>query len=144
MRWPSTDHRLAWLQSNPKTRYSPSGVIAIDNTLVDHSGKLIEDVGWLWDHAHPSTSSGAPRHRSRLPDLQLRLSVGQPLSNRVATIPEKFSRPAVIRKLPPHDDVPSDVRNFFCNHRFLASQNFNCGGKRLHSCCIFMSGKKIA
>ena len=31
--------------------YNPHGVIAIDNTLVDHSGKLIEDVGWLWDHA---------------------------------------------------------------------------------------------
>ena len=41
------DRRLAWLQDNPKTRYSPRGVIAIDNTLVDHSGKLIEDVGWL-------------------------------------------------------------------------------------------------
>jgi hypothetical protein len=27
------------------------GVIAIDNTLVDHEGKLIEDVGWFWDHA---------------------------------------------------------------------------------------------
>jgi hypothetical protein len=26
-------------------------VIAIDNTLVDHEGKLIEDVGWFWDHA---------------------------------------------------------------------------------------------
>lgn len=27
------DRRLAWLQDNPKTRYSPGGVIAIDNTL---------------------------------------------------------------------------------------------------------------
>ena len=49
------DRRLDWLQDNLKTRYSPHGVIAIDNTLVDHNGKLIEDVGWLWDHAHPST-----------------------------------------------------------------------------------------
>src|SRR5438132_5984157 len=24
----------------------------IDNTLVDHAGKLIEDVGWFWDHAN--------------------------------------------------------------------------------------------
>jgi hypothetical protein len=46
------DRRLAWLQSDPKTRYSPRGVIAIDNTLVDHAGKLIEDVGWFWDHAN--------------------------------------------------------------------------------------------
>lgn len=43
--------RLAWLQHDPRTRYSGRGVIAIDNTLVDHEGKLIEDVGWFWDHA---------------------------------------------------------------------------------------------
>src|SRR5215471_18564637 len=46
------DRRLEWLQGDPKTRYSPRGVIAIDNTLVDHAGKLIEDVGWFWDHAN--------------------------------------------------------------------------------------------
>jgi DDE superfamily endonuclease len=43
--------RLAWLQEAPQTRYAPSRVIPIDNTLVDHSGKLIEDVGYFWDHA---------------------------------------------------------------------------------------------
>src|SRR5262252_8270234 len=46
------DRRLEWLQGDPKTRYSPRGVIAIDNTLVDHAGKLIADVGWFWDHAN--------------------------------------------------------------------------------------------
>jgi len=46
------DRRLVWLQGDPKTRYSPRGVIAIDNTLVDHAGKLIEDLGWFWDHAN--------------------------------------------------------------------------------------------
>lgn len=46
------DRRLAWLQQAPQTRYSARGVIAIDNTLVDHTGKLIEDVGWFWDHAN--------------------------------------------------------------------------------------------
>ena len=45
------DRRLAWLQQAPQTRYSVRGVIALDNTLVDHAGKLIEDVGWFWDHA---------------------------------------------------------------------------------------------
>lgn len=45
------DKRLAWLQQAPQTRYSVRGVIAIDNTLVTHEGKLIEDVGWFWDHA---------------------------------------------------------------------------------------------
>jgi hypothetical protein len=43
--------RLAWLQEEPSTRYSAQGVIPIDNTLVDHVGQLIEDVGWFWDHA---------------------------------------------------------------------------------------------
>jgi hypothetical protein len=45
------EQRLAWLQHDPQTRYAPSGVIPIDNTLVDHAGKLIEDVGYYWDHA---------------------------------------------------------------------------------------------
>jgi hypothetical protein len=39
------------LQHDPSTRYSAQGVIAIDDTLIDHEGKLIEDVGWFWDHA---------------------------------------------------------------------------------------------
>jgi hypothetical protein len=43
--------RLEWLQSDPTTRYRQDGVIAIDNTLIDHTGKLIDDVGWFWDHA---------------------------------------------------------------------------------------------
>jgi hypothetical protein len=43
--------RLEWLQQDPQTRYSADGVIPIDNTLVDHDGKLIEDVGYFWDHA---------------------------------------------------------------------------------------------
>ncbi len=45
------EHRLAWLQSDPSTRYSARGVIAVDNTLIAHSGRLIEDAGWFWDHA---------------------------------------------------------------------------------------------
>ena len=60
--WDAVDwrgRRPAWLQSNPKTRYSPSGVIAIDNTLVDQSGELIEDVGWLWELAHRRRGIGA-------------------------------------------------------------------------------------
>jgi SRSO17 transposase len=45
------DRRLAWLQQAPQTRDSVRGVIAIDNTLVEHEGKLMEAVGWFWDHA---------------------------------------------------------------------------------------------
>ena len=36
------DRRFTWLQQAPQTRYSARGVIAIDNTLVIHAGKLIE------------------------------------------------------------------------------------------------------
>jgi hypothetical protein len=43
--------RLDFLQEEPSTRYSAQGVIPIDNTLIDHAGQLIEDVGWFWDHA---------------------------------------------------------------------------------------------
>lgn len=43
--------RLTWLQEETSTAYSKDGVLPLDNTLVDHSGKLIEDVGWFWDHA---------------------------------------------------------------------------------------------
>jgi hypothetical protein len=45
------ERRRAWRQQAPQTRYSVRGVIAIENTLVDHAGKLIEAVGWFWDHA---------------------------------------------------------------------------------------------
>lgn len=43
--------RLVWLQADPTTRYAAQGVIALDNTLVNHAGELIADVGWFWDHA---------------------------------------------------------------------------------------------
>jgi hypothetical protein len=43
--------RLDWLQKDPATRYHAQGVIPIDNVLIDHEGKLIEDVGYFWDHA---------------------------------------------------------------------------------------------
>jgi len=45
------ERRLAWLQQSPDTRYSNQGVIAIDDVLIDHDGKFIEDAGWFWDHA---------------------------------------------------------------------------------------------
>lgn len=45
------ERRLSLLQKDSSTRYSAQGVIAVDNVLIDHEGKLIEDVGWFWDHA---------------------------------------------------------------------------------------------
>lgn len=43
--------RLEWLQHDPSTRYRHDGVIPIDNPLIDHDGKLLDDVGYFWDHA---------------------------------------------------------------------------------------------
>ena len=48
--------RLEWLQKSSDTRYSKHGVIPIDNVLIDHTGKYIEDVGYFWDH-------GEKRHK---------------------------------------------------------------------------------
>ena len=45
------ERRLDILQQEVSTRYSAHGVIPIDNVLIEHDGKLIEDVGWFWDHA---------------------------------------------------------------------------------------------
>jgi hypothetical protein len=45
------ERRLEWLQQDPATRYMDQGVIALDDVLIDHDGKLIADVGWYWDHA---------------------------------------------------------------------------------------------
>src|SRR3990170_3582934 len=45
------ERRLELLQRDPTTRYSDQGVIAVDDTLIDHDGKFIKDVGWFWDHA---------------------------------------------------------------------------------------------
>jgi DDE superfamily endonuclease len=42
--------RLDSLQEDPSTRYSEQGIIPIDNTLIDHYGEFIQDVGWFWDH----------------------------------------------------------------------------------------------
>ncbi|RMD65498.1 IS701 family transposase, partial [Candidatus Parcubacteria bacterium] len=45
------ERRLQLLQQDPTTRYHDRGVIALDNVLIDHTGEMIEDVGWFWDHA---------------------------------------------------------------------------------------------
>lgn len=45
------ERRLELLQRDPSTRYHDQGVIALDDVLIDHTGQLIKDVGWFWDHA---------------------------------------------------------------------------------------------
>ena len=41
------ERRLEVLQRDAGTRYSDQGVIAIDDVLIDHEGKLIDDAGWF-------------------------------------------------------------------------------------------------
>ena len=53
--WKLNRQRLDWLQQNPQTRYAPQGVIPIDNTLIDHDGKLIEDIGSSPAHRLPKS-----------------------------------------------------------------------------------------
>jgi hypothetical protein len=43
--------RLDILQRDPSLRYTRHGTIAVDDTLIDHDGKCIEDAGWFWDHS---------------------------------------------------------------------------------------------
>jgi hypothetical protein len=78
--------RLELLQRDSATHYTPHGVIAIDNTLIDHDGKLIEDAGWFWDHADQ-------RHRIAHDenDRQLCLCLGQTLSVGVPALPQEGS-----------------------------------------------------
>lgn len=45
------DRRIELMQQDDETRFADDGVIAVDDTLIDHTGKLIEDVGYMWDHA---------------------------------------------------------------------------------------------
>jgi len=45
------ERRLELLQRAPTTPYSDQGVIALENTRIDHDGKFIKDVGWFGDHA---------------------------------------------------------------------------------------------
>jgi DDE superfamily endonuclease len=45
------EERLKAIQKDPQMQYSEEGVIPLDNTLIDHEGKFIEDVGYFWDHA---------------------------------------------------------------------------------------------
>jgi hypothetical protein len=47
--------RIAWLQEDPQTRFHARGAIPIDNVLVDHEGKHIDDVGYFYDHAEQRT-----------------------------------------------------------------------------------------
>jgi len=43
--------RVAWLQQFDDTKFHPRGVIAIDDVLIDKSGKFIKDSGTFWDHS---------------------------------------------------------------------------------------------
>lgn len=39
------------LEVSQHTRYGHQGRVAINNALIDHEGKLIDNIGWFWEHA---------------------------------------------------------------------------------------------
>jgi uncharacterized protein YndB with AHSA1/START domain len=43
--------RIDFLIENGDMKVHRRGVLALDNVLIDHYGKLIDDVGWFWDHS---------------------------------------------------------------------------------------------
>lgn len=43
--------RINWLQQFDDTRFRADGIIAIDDVLLEKTGKHIEDVGYLYDHS---------------------------------------------------------------------------------------------
>jgi hypothetical protein len=43
--------RLQWLQNFDDMKYHERGVIALDDVLIDKSGKFIKDSGTFWDHS---------------------------------------------------------------------------------------------
>jgi hypothetical protein len=45
------DKRIEWLQQFDDMKYHERGVIALDDVLLDKSGKFIPDSGTFWDHS---------------------------------------------------------------------------------------------
>ena len=45
------ERRLELMERDPTPSCSDQGVIALDDTFIDHGGKFIKDVGWFWGHA---------------------------------------------------------------------------------------------
>jgi hypothetical protein len=43
--------RIEWLQQYDDTKFHPRGIIALDDVLLEKSGKLIPDSGTFWDHS---------------------------------------------------------------------------------------------
>ena len=43
--------RIDWLQQSDDTKFHERGVIAIDDVLLEKSGKFIKDSGTFWDHS---------------------------------------------------------------------------------------------
>ena len=45
------EKRITLLIDRGNLKVHPRGVLALDNVLIDHDGKLIEDAGWFWGHS---------------------------------------------------------------------------------------------
>src|SRR3990172_1987768 len=85
--------RVDWLQQFDSTRYSAQGVIAIDNVLIGHTGEMIEDVGWFWDHVEQ-------RHR---------IAHDYTIANYVCTSGKHY--PLEFRRFRKQEDDPDHFKN---------------------------------
>jgi len=47
--------RINWLQQFEDTKFHPNGIIALDDVLLEKTGKQIEDVGYMYDHSQKRT-----------------------------------------------------------------------------------------
>ena len=47
--------RIIWLQQFEDTKFHQNGIIALDDVLIEKTGKHIEDVGYMYDHAQKRT-----------------------------------------------------------------------------------------
>lgn len=46
------EERIEWLQKFDDTKFHERGIIALDDVLIEKSGKFIKDSGTFWDHSN--------------------------------------------------------------------------------------------
>jgi hypothetical protein len=46
------EERIKWLQQFDETKFHERGIIALDDVLIEKSGKYIKDSGTFWDHSN--------------------------------------------------------------------------------------------
>ncbi len=148
------ERRLQLMQLQEGTRYSNTGVIALDNTLIDHDGQLIDDVGWVL-----GSCRGTPQDCARLSIHQLVCTSGKhypldfrrfksesyvkPQGNYFSITPSYFIE---LVDWVCSNEIPGDFTfdNYFSNVTILNhidSQRDACGKSRAYVCDLNVNRK---